>query len=355
MYFIKKHIVFFTLIVLGVISFGFFAYLYLSGREELKGVQAGNASKQSRISALLGRPGLAASPENTAAMQQYSEALDQQYNKLVGEMLRKDLTTTLFANPPSSNERFAIDHLGFREELRRLATGRERPDFPILLASGVGDFGFSEYSGVPPRPELVKDLYEQRKIIDFLVKELFKTGPSKLVSVSRGPVKGEVTPRPSSEGALRRERGMAVGTETSSRSSRAAILPKDVFEIPEQISARVPGVVDTIPIQIVFEGRTPSLRKFLNQIVASKLPIVVRNVEARSIVGQSRAGSATRTSTSRRTGREMATTTKEDAASSEAIVIPEGFNEVIADNRSEFTVTLEFLLPSREQAPVQGE
>jgi hypothetical protein len=356
--FIKRHIVFFILIVLGVVSFVLFAVLYIMDLNELETIQASNANKQNRIAALLGRPGLAASSENTEAMEQYSAALEQQYNKLVSEMLREDLTSQLFANPPASNERFAIDHLGFREELRRLASERKAPERVILLDPGVSDFGFAEYSGVPPKPALVEDLYEQRKIIDFLVKELYKAAPAKLVSVKRGAVKNEVDTRPSTGGASRGERGMAVGSD-SSKSNRGAILPKDVFEISEQISAQVPGIVDTIPIQIVFEGKTPSLRGFLNNIVESNYPILVRNVEVRPLLGQNRSAtsssSSTRPTTSRRSTRQAATTEKEENTDPDSIILPEGWDVVIADNRSEFTVTLEYLLPSGEKSSAQGE
>lgn len=323
MEFFKKHIVFFILVTLGVVAFIVFGVLYFLNLSKLESAQTKLTESQGTLRQLLGRD-MASTEDNRKAMETYQEQLKESFQRFRGEILRTDLTEQLFSQVPDTPQRFTFTHLAFREELKRLAANE---DYNIQLSPAVDHFSFDLYPGTPPHKDLIEPLFRQREIIRFVLVNLFKAQPSALLSVRRGAVAGEVQ-----QPAATASRGR--GTEESSQGNTG------IFSIRPDISARVPGVVDTIPVQVVFIGRTVALREFLNNLAESDLPVVVRNVEVKS-VAQRREGRSGRAAAASASSQSSRATT---AAAAQGV--PAGFSVVISENFSEFTVTLEFLVPA---------
>lgn len=321
MEFFKKHIVFFVLVALGVIAFFAFGYLYFSNLSKLESAKTKVTESRGALRQLLGRD-MASTEANRQSMENYLQQLEDSFQRIRGEILRTDLTEKLFSEVPETPQRFTFTHLAFREEMKRMATSE---DYSIELSPAVDHFSFDRYPGTPPPQNLIAPLYRQREIIRFVLSGLFEARPNALLSVKRGAVPGE-TAAPAA--AVTRGRGQAA---TSSSDPEAGL-----FTIRPDISARVPGVVDTVPVQVVFIGRTVALRSFLNNLAESDLPIVVRNVEVKSLA-QRRENRPTR-------GRGGDSESAAPAATARGV--PAGFSVVISENLSEFTVTLEFLVPA---------
>lgn len=58
------------------------------------------------------------------------------------------------------------------------------------------------------------------------------------------------------------------------------------FVMDQNLSAKVPGILDAVAFKIEFTGKTDTLRRFMEPLAARKLPIVVRNVEVRRAAGE---------------------------------------------------------------------
>lgn len=324
MEFFKKHLVFFILVTLGVVAFAVFGVLYFLNLSKLESAQTKLTESQGTLRQLLGRD-MASTEANRKAMETYQEQLKEAFQRFRGEILRTDLTEQLFSQAPESPQRFTFTHLAFREELKRLAADE---DYNIQLSPAVDHFSFDLYPGTPPPQNLIAPLYRQREIIRFILVNLFEAKPSALLAIRRGAVAGEAP----QAAATTTTRGR--GAEDSGSQNTG------LFTIRPDISARVPGVVDTIPVQVVFIGRTVALREFLNNLAESDLPVVVRNVEVKSVAQrrEGRSGRAAAASSSTQTSRT--------APSAAGQGVPAGFSVVISENFSEFTVTLEFLVPA---------
>lgn len=119
-------------------------------------------------------------------------------------------------------------------------------------------FGFEDYVGSTLIPEgaIVPKLDKQRKVLSYILDQLFSADPSSIQAVRR---------------------------ENLEKSKS-----REKFQIDSAISARVPGVIDTLAFQVVFTGYTPSLRKFLNNLAYFELPVVVRSVEVARVESESK-------------------------------------------------------------------
>lgn len=178
-------------------------------------------------------------------------------------------------------------------------------------------FGFSAYVNEGPDPELIRSVYRQRRIVEYLLAALFPARPRTLVSVQREDPRtvgksSESTPARGAPAAP--PRPAPAGSDTGAGS--------EIFTIDPQVSARTPGYVDTMAFRITFTGQTSSLRGFMNALAVPEIPLVVRSVEVEPLRGDT--GGATPAS---RANREPA-----QASTNRAIV---------ADNESRFVVTIE--------------
>ena len=107
--------------------------------------------------------------------------------------------------------------------------------------------------------------------------------------------------------------------------------------IDEKVSARIPGIVDTLGIRLVYTGQTRTLRQFLNSLNHFERPYVVRGVEVKPV-----------SETGKQRGRELLGPSpfgfSGDAGRGEdpsAIMI-------VKENYSEFSVIVEYIeFPAR--------
>ena len=159
-------------------------------------------------------------------------------------------------------------------------------------------FGFEKYfrSTLIPEGEIVPKLDKQRQVLNYILDKLIAADPTSIQAVKREDF------------------------ENSTGS-------KD-FKMDPAISARVPGVIDTLAFQVTFTGYTPTLRKFLNSLAYFQLPVVVRSVEV------DRIESKPQNKTSR-----LFNSASADITSSNA----DNKTPVISEIESIFTVTLEFI------------
>lgn len=197
-------------------------------------------------------------------------------------------------------------------------------------------FGFALYSGAtarPPSDDLAPIVNKQLDIIRYLLDKLYEAKPTAVVAIERESITSApqvaVINRPAS------------ATSTSNND--------DLFAVSPAITAEVPGSIETQGFRFVFQGYTNSLRKFLNAIAAFELPIVVREVQVKSIEAVAVIGNS-------RTNRTATPQNAEDIFNAlfgganasnnqptEAETTPSKFEPVVQDILSEFTVILEYI------------
>ncbi len=179
-------------------------------------------------------------------------------------------------------------------------------------------FGFSRYGTRGPPSALIEDVHKQRRIAEFLLDTLFEARPVELVRIRREDV------------AERR------GIDAPGGGDR-----EDIFTIPETMSARIPGFVETYAFQLTFTGYTATLRDFLNRLSAFEVPVLVRGVE---VVPANGAGSGTAATRERRI--PVASPAATEAAGEDNGAVP-----IVTPHLSRFVVTVEYIeLVSPEDA-----
>jgi hypothetical protein len=197
-------------------------------------------------------------------------------------------------------------------------------------------FGFSAYEREGPEPEIIRSVYRQRRIVEYLLRALFAARPRALVGVQREePLR--ITPAGTPPAPARPSAPQGAGAAGAG----------DIFVVDPQVSARTPGYVDTIAFRIIFSGQTASLRGFMNALAVPDLPLVVRSVEvdpmqADSTRGRSAPGTGGRPSAA--IGRAQPATAAELPPT-----IP-----IVEENDARFTVTIEFFEVKIRAPQVQG-
>lgn len=150
---------------------------------------------------------------------------------------------------------FALEE--FRARMRARAGG---------LGAGLRQneqFGFASHLREGPEERLIGTVHRQRQLIEFLLTTLFREPPIELRSVQRE--------RPGL--------GQVAEIAASAQPGSAGASSEDFFSLDPRISARVPGLIDSIGVRLVFVGRTATLRSFLAGIGGYGLPLIVRSVE----------------------------------------------------------------------------
>ena len=118
-------------------------------------------------------------------------------------------------------------------------------------------FGFAAYAGVPPPAELMAAVERQERIAAALLDRLAAAHPRQLLALQRTRPDAKAEPPP---------------------GRKPAAGDSDGFALEPGLSVAEKGLVTSDGFRLVFVGRTPALRKFLNGLAASDLPIVVRSV-----------------------------------------------------------------------------
>ncbi len=110
-------------------------------------------------------------------------------------------------------------------------------------------FGFGTHARSGPANPLMVPVHRQRLAAEALLTVLFASGPSRFEGLQRE------RPEP---GSVRDD--------------------SDFFEIDPELSVRAPGLVETVPLRVVFTGQTGVLRDFLNHLVGASPRFLVREV-----------------------------------------------------------------------------
>lgn len=184
-------------------------------------------------------------------------------------------------------------------------------------------FGFAAYTNEGPEPDLIRPVYRQRRIVEYLLGALFPAHPRTFVGVQR---EDPATVGRSAENGA--PTGVAPARAQPPRTAPAAggsagdnAAGTEIFTIDPQVSARTPGYVDTMAFRLTFTGQTSCLRGFMNALAVPEIPLVVRSVEVEPLRAE---GASTRGAQ----GQADAKTPAPELA-------------IVADNESRFVVTVE--------------
>jgi hypothetical protein len=231
-------------------------------------------------------------------------------------------TGRLLAQPPPATRTDA-----FFEIATFVERTREKAAVAQVAIRADERFSFASHINEGPEIEAIPMVHRQRLVIGYLLDTLFAADPTELVSIQR-----EAPPRRQAPGGLGPPPGAPPGAAG------------DFFAIDPAITARVPGLVDTLAFRVTFQGQTGALRRFLNRLAEFEIPIVVRSVEVEAIGTEGRpavgAGAFAATPLQQLFG--VAPTAGAPA---------QGPVPIVAQNLSRFTVTVEFLRPVGDQAP----
>lgn len=218
-----------------------------------------------------------------------------------------------FKGEPATRTDAYFDIAQFEDRMRTMAA-----ETNVTLKPGES-FGFSMYSNEGPEPELIRPVYRQRRIVEYLLRALMAARPTSLVAVQR-----EV-PQP-------------VGSDKPAAQGPKLDSP-DFFSMDAQVSARMPGYVNTTAFRIVFSGQTTALRGFMNALAAPEIPLVVRSVEV-----DNRMPEAPRSGTAGPRAVNVFGRPVEEVVDTVAANIP-----IVANNEAKFTVTVEMFEVNLEQ------
>ncbi len=198
------------------------------------------------------------SPVPSEASQQAIEAELKNLNKTLAELRAKLAPADAAARdgaaqPATSLEAyFAISQ--FVEATRALAVERQ------VTLKADERFGMASYLNEGPETALVPAINQQRLVLQEMLGALLAAGPHELLSV-------------------RRQRLAGSDASTSGDSGTAM----DYFAPTRLPGNPAGGSVRTQAFQVEFVGHTRVLRDFLNAVASSRLPLLVRNLEAEPV------------------------------------------------------------------------
>ncbi len=139
-------------------------------------------------------------------------------------------------------------------------------------------FGYNRYtkdSAKEPRDEAIDPIWKQACVMGYINKKLFacKTdkSPMQVVRVQREYLEEEKDPSIAKKNS-RTARGRRVEVKTLNDRDNE-------FVIPEEITARKKGSLNTIAYRYIFVGRTDVLRLFLNKLKDFDAMLVVRDIK----------------------------------------------------------------------------
>lgn len=187
----------------------------------------------------------------------------------------------------------------------------------VTLADGE-TFGFSAHRNSGPADEHIAMVHQQMGAVSAALEALWSAQPGELLGVQR---ENPVTKIPSDE----------AGASVASREGRA----DEWINWPSSRSLARDGILDTLALRFSWVGHTASLRAWLGEIRRGEAPLVVRQIEVEPLDAGGRPAGG------RRTLADLFRDTESELPEAE-----EGQSEVvplIAENRSVFHVTLEYL------------
>lgn len=186
---------------------------------------------------------------------------------------------------------------------------------PVIIAKDLS-FGFEAYAeqaSVPEEPKVIPQLDRQRQVLSYVVTQLLASDPLEIISVQRQINSGE----------------LPMGAKGLNG-----------FSIPKAVSARIKGLIHTIPIKVEFRSYSASLRNLLNKLSEFELPILVRSIQVSRNDQKLKKSKAKSNATSLEelfgTFGSASTSEKPEAVKAEQ-------KPIISENASNFTLMLEYI------------
>jgi hypothetical protein len=230
-------------------------------------------------------------------------------NKPITEGLPKDSLNIYFSIKTLQTQ---LHYTAAKINIRTNTTAEQDLDNRKIKLKKDEAFSFDFYierGDGPPSTQAQTKVYIQRQIIDYLIKKLFlaveqTNDQLELLSVLREPI---------------------IEEEKETR--------KGLFNVDEEVSAKVSGLIDPMGFQISFIAGTKTLRNYLTSITAEQLPLIVRNIEVKRIKKEA----PIKFRISRYSDRKY--DLSDDLDSREELTN----TPIVKDTQSQFTITLEYL------------
>lgn len=312
---LKKNLIFTILMLLLVGALGYETYLTLGDRKEAAVAEKAFESKIEEHRNL--------SRKNILPHQRNVELTKEEIDRRLAEMKiyenalgQSEQLEANFADYPSSSTNALFEIQFFVDEYRQ-KTARATEMSNEDLANEF--FGFQAYSQSGPEASLIPTVHKQRLIVAYILDCLLEAKPEALLSVAR-PGEENSANRPQEPGRGQTQAGSAG------------------FNLDPKLSIAVPDVAKTSAYQVVFTGRTSTLRTFINELASFEMPLIVRSVVATPATGSdfSSSSSSAPDRRRRRTQESTSSSTDQEQAADENIPL-------VADNLSRFTVAMEFV------------
>ena len=266
-----------------------------------------------------------------------NEQLDKRLQLLVKDLTRE--SAAIF-KPLTVKEGFQLV-----EELRGIVNKwrRDAKARGIEVADDM-DYSYKKYvapNSIAPSSAAVAPIWKQVCVLDYILQKLYncktEQSPMSIISVQRELLKEEaVKEDPSKKRRTLRTRG-----------PRNPITG-DNFEVDKNVTARVPGSIDTLAYRFVFTGHTDILRRFLNQLKDFDAMLVVRSIDVKPAENSMDAlgfGGGGLQSSGTSIEAIFGAAEAEAAAAEGEGENPESANRdpVVTDNISQFTVVVEYV------------
>lgn len=288
---------------------------------------------------------------NLEAAQANLKKLQSQFTDFVASLEETNRERAVFEGQPRSSQDMYFQLQTFAQNYREKARATE-----ILIADDE-NFGFDEYvrpNSPSPAEQDIPRLHRQKVIMEYIVNRLFNSVEISDEEGESGTLRiGAIDqPYPASyllkiNGIQREPTRPQAAEDTTTRGRRpntpaatsGQLLTDDTFTIDPQISARVENAISTDAFRVQFEGRTDALRNFLNGIASFEMPIVIRSVEVVPVSGTGNNQAARQ----RSTANDLDALFGAPAAPSTDTPQQIDNIEIVSDNVSRFTVTLEYI------------
>ncbi len=273
----------------------------------------------------------APSKENLAASEQnirdLAAALERQIKATRGrapELLDRQKAPTQPVTMLVQLENFASD---FTKEAKTIAPQGSEDD-ETRAAEGIKlpenfKFGFGRYldTGQQPDEKIIPELFKQKQILSFILRRLYDSQPFSIESIQRESLV-EVVP----------EKGNQSNRQPQRNDSNSN---KGEFKIGD-ITAAVPGAIETMAFRLEFTGYTPTLRQFLKKLEEFELPLVVRSVEVKP-AKTSKPAASSKPASNNPFGFGSPVETQPAASTAKTL------DPIVEENLSHFTVVVEYI------------
>lgn len=309
---LKRNPIFTLVCVVSLLSAGGAGYLAFAEYTQLTRTEKASLQQRRMLDGLSAQqPSLSAA--NVAAAGVNVQQLDQAYQRLAENLYggAAIVGSTNGVQVMASIQEY-ISEFTYRAKNHVDSDGDPAP---VTIAKDLS-FGFEAYAEqatVPEVPEVIPLLDQQRQVLSYVLRQLLASDPLEIVSLQRQIFPGE-----------------------------SPMDPKKLngFKIPQVASARVDGLIETIPVKVQFQGYTSSLRTFVNKLAEFEMPILVRSIQVSRKDQVMQKSKAKLKSTSLE---ELFGSFGESSTSEKPSAVKAEQKPIISENSSNFTLILEYI------------